>query len=253
MESGELLIQFNVNDRTNCLAFSEDGRRLLTGGNDHFVHVWALNGEELLRLPHESNVNDVAVVPDSEWVVTASGEFTGREFHDTTVRCWNINTGEMDFLIATERPVSAIAPSSSGELVAIGDDAGMIQVLKTGSWEVVAEFIMRRNVDVSALVFSPDEQFLISGAGERAAWTGRQMIQVWSMESGEQLDHYLDEMSVVWGLDISDDGQRLITAHGYPKSREDWDGGLIPYFVDCNVRIWDTSTGKLLRVCDAIE
>ena len=58
------------------VAFSPDGKRILTGSDDKTARVWdAENGQEILSLKrHTASVNSVAFSPDGKRILTGSGE-----------------------------------------------------------------------------------------------------------------------------------------------------------------------------------
>jgi tetratricopeptide (TPR) repeat protein len=70
-----------------CLAFSPDGQRLLTGSHDRQARLWDVATGELLLspLPHEDFISEVAFAPDGRTILTESG---GR-----VVRLWDASTG----------------------------------------------------------------------------------------------------------------------------------------------------------------
>jgi WD40 repeat protein len=70
----------------NGVAYSPDGRRILTAGADHTVRLWNVNtgAEEVRFFGHTAGVDSVAISPDGRYA--ASGG------QDTTVRVWRLPT-----------------------------------------------------------------------------------------------------------------------------------------------------------------
>jgi WD40 repeat protein len=56
------------------VAFSPDGQRVMTAGNNGAAHVWdSSSGKEIMVLRHKGSVQSAAFSPDGQRVVTATG------------------------------------------------------------------------------------------------------------------------------------------------------------------------------------
>jgi WD40 repeat protein len=96
-----LLILKGHSAQVQSVAFSPDGRRILTGSRDQTAKLWdAATGEELLTLKgHENPVTGVAFSPDGQRIVTTS--------QDKTAKLWSAATVEQVALWQTEETQAA--------------------------------------------------------------------------------------------------------------------------------------------------
>jgi WD40 repeat protein len=80
--------------RVNTLAFSADGKTLLSGGADKRLHLWevATGTERRAFAGHQMSIHSAAWSPDGKLVASASGSFRNHE--DNSVRVWDAATGE---------------------------------------------------------------------------------------------------------------------------------------------------------------
>jgi WD40 repeat protein len=65
-----------------CVAYSPDGRRLVSGGADNLINLWDVEtGKPALTLHgHSAGVSAIAFAPDGDWFISAS--------NDQTLRIW---------------------------------------------------------------------------------------------------------------------------------------------------------------------
>jgi len=86
--TGELKFELKHGDGVTSAAFSPDGSRIVTAGEDSKAIIWDTHtGRQFPRaLYHEATVVAASFSPDGKWIVTAS--------NDRTARVWNADTGD---------------------------------------------------------------------------------------------------------------------------------------------------------------
>jgi len=114
--------QFFEDFRINVVAFSPDGARLASVGNNSHIYVWdVVMGAELSTLSRYSEqIWEIRWSPNCAWIASV-GE-------DETVRLWNVTTSEVTAQIALNEMSYEIAFSCDGSRLATSGSSGDIAV-----------------------------------------------------------------------------------------------------------------------------
>jgi WD40 repeat protein len=75
--AGKKIARFDTGQhRINAIAFSRDGKRLLTGSTDGTIKLWTADGHPLLtrRVQEKGWVNDARFSPDGQWILVATDD-----------------------------------------------------------------------------------------------------------------------------------------------------------------------------------
>jgi WD40 repeat protein/DNA-binding SARP family transcriptional activator/class 3 adenylate cyclase len=204
----------------SSVAFSLDGTRLVTTGDDDRAIVWdTTSGERLLDVEIGEDSGGASFGPDGERLVATVA--------DGDVRMLDASTGaELATFGGADGPFCTPTFSPDGGRVAASGCSGA-DPSNGAVWDVDSgrRLLTLEDVDeISGLVYSPDGERLVSRGGDVAT--------VWDAHTGEKLLRLEGHTGDVFGVAFSRDGTRLAT------------GG-----ADGTARIWDAETGEeLLRL-----
>jgi WD40 repeat protein len=208
------------------LAFSRDGKLIITGGKDG-VRLWdAATGKEVRQLG--SWVQVMAVSPDGAFVaaVCKDGPAPPRRpgGKQETIHVWETATGKaLPSPPTSSLHVGPLAFSPDGKLLAFGELGGIIHLWEFATGKEVRQLKGQpKDPGSSLFAFSPDGQWLLS-------CVPRETLILWKVATGDVARRTAMKTEVVT-LAFSPNGDTIASAG---------EGGLIS--------LWQTATGELVR------
>ncbi|KAL0945101.1 hypothetical protein HGRIS_004254 [Hohenbuehelia grisea] len=161
-------------DGVTSVAFSADGRRIVSGSCDTTVRVWDSSTGHPAMPPlegHTDRVTSVAFSPDGRHIVSGSW--------DETIRVWDASTGHaaMSPLEGHAGWVSSVAFSPDGRHIVSGSEDKTIRVWDTSTGHAAMPPLEGHTSPVNSVAFSPDGSHIASGSADKA-------IRVWDASTG---------------------------------------------------------------------
>ena len=215
-----------LESRLTALAFSPDGRHVVTGGGGGggSLRVWEVaRGKQVacLRDPQMWDVNCVHFSPDGKRILSAD---TGG-----VARLWDWSSGrQMGAFSGHKGWLHAVAFSSDGKQFATGDEAGVVRVWDLAQGKIVHTLRGHTHI-VTDLVFTSDGRSLISASWDHS-------FRLWDLETGKEKYVVKGHTNVVTSLALSPGGLWLYSGS-----------------FDHTICVWETSSGKLCRVLKGQE
>jgi len=184
------------------IAFSPDGKFLVSGSLDKTVKVWRVKDEHLERLfQHTHWVNSVAFSPDGQLLAVGCW--------DGVIRLWRIKNGKIIRELKGHQDIVTIVAFSSQNLASGGRD-GIIKFWQIGQWKSVRTIKVNKGI-INSITFSPNEQILASGSSDGT-------VKIWDVLDGKLLNT-LNIKSLVLCTIFSNDGSLLAVSLGAPDNK----------------------------------
>jgi WD40 repeat protein len=196
-----------------AVAWSPDGTRIASGGQDNTVQVWqASTGKSIITYRgHKGSVNALAWLPDDGTEIVSAGS-------DGTVQRWNASTGQwVHTYDGASDNIRALAWSFDGKYVASAGNDAKVHVWEASSGKPIATYGGHTD-RIWAVAWSYDSRWIASAGDDRT-------VQIWDASTAAGLRTYQGHSRHVKSVAWSYDNTQIAS------------GG-----DDSTVRVWETST-----------
>lgn len=232
--------------RTGPAAFSPDGRYLATADRKT-IHLWDVaTGQEVRSITgHAGSVYSIAFSPDGRYLLSGGSSRNAKEGGD--IRLWNISNGSEIHRISAHVSTSivevgtawSVAYSPDGRyLLSGGAHDNVVRLWDAASGAEIQSFEGHETVhlsrgkvwaDIHSVAFSPDGQYVASGAVDNTA-------RLWDIKSSAETRRFIGHekpkkgLAGVYKVAFSPDGRHLLTSGR-----------------DNTVRLWGVNSGAEVR------
>ncbi|MEQ8385349.1 MAG: hypothetical protein RH949_23610 [Coleofasciculus sp. A1-SPW-01] len=210
--------QLQHQGRVNAVAFSPDGKQLLTSSFDGTARLWDNQGNLIKELTgHQDSVIAVAISPDGKQLLTGSG--------DNTARLWDNQGNLINELTGHQNLVIAVAFSLDGKQILTG--SGDYTARLWDNQGNLIEELTGHQGQVWDVAFSPDGKQILTGSFDGTA-------RLWDNQ-GNLIEELTGHQGWVFAVDFSPDGKQILT--GSLDNTGSWDN---------TARLWDNQ-GNLIK------
>ena len=211
------------------IAFTPDGRHLVSDGHDKVVRVWDWQAGQTVRTLRgqvgagdEGKIFAMVLSPDGRRVAVA-GQMTIGGQPEQRIRIYDLATGELLQLLAGHTgKIVALAFSPDGKRLLSGSQDRTALL-----WDVTEARLLHRldrhKAEVYAVGFTPDGDRAVTGSFDRT-------LRLWRVADGRQIAEMKGHGEKIYALAVS------------PR-----DGSVASGSFDGEIRLWDGRTGRLLR------
>lgn len=217
IEAPRLVVQAGHSSNVTSVAFSPDGKTVVSGSEDNTLKLWNVaTGKELRTLSgHSSVVSSVAFSPDGKTVLSGS--------RDNTLKLWDVVTGkELRSFRGHINEITSVAYSPNGKTVLSGSAGRLLKLWDVTTGKELRSFYGHTNA-VTSVTYAPDGKTVLSGSWDSS-------LRLWDVQSGKELRSFRGHKNSVESVAYAPDGKTVLSGS-----------------VDGTLKLWDVETGAELH------
>jgi WD40 repeat protein len=211
----ELVVQTGHSSDVISLAFSPNGKSLVSASGNQTIKVWDVQtGTELRTLSgHKAAVLAVSFSSDGKTLASGSD--------DMTVKLWDVPKGkEIRTLVGHAQSVKSVSFSPDGKTLATGSEDKTIKLWDVATGKELTT-LSGHTASVTSVSFSPDGKTVASGSWDDT-------IKLWDVQTRTALKT-LSQHSHLFSVSFSSSG-KILAGGSYGQ-----------------ITLWDVETAKELR------
>ncbi len=224
----------NVDSGKVCsVAYSPDGKYIISGLSDKNIRMWDANTGECLKTiksGHTGEVDILSYSPSGKYFISASSG-------TRPIKIWDVSTGKYIKILREHNRFKSVIYSPDGKYIVSSTGLGSIQIWEA-STGVCLKILKKRLGFISSIAFSPDGQRIIGDSFDN-------IIDMIDVKTGKSIQTFKGHLTAIASVAYSPDGNYIVSgsdkfnlshSNKYPR----WDS-------NCVIKIWDANTGECLK------